>query len=533
MVLPKRVMTIQLLAKCCNMSNNGKPLAVHKTPSLSLSLRPPAEPPPIDTTLQSAMTDNMSYPDLDAVSVSSNNTFNSLDSNDSLFGIPPLARRGSFSSSDEGSVNSPNKNLVIPSDDNDDESSKDEPHLFHCSNCMDQYAVEIVTSESSFDTAYEDDRSISTTGSLFLSTFDDLGPPPPGSLMDSWDIPFSTSCLHNFTFPGDDAKCFTATSDTDETESLSVSSLELANDDDTYAEFNPIQPHPVLSLTRVRTTVQVKLDSALDAPTLSTTSCQNSELIDTGGNFNMTNDLSSLINVIKIKPFTIGMAANESNSTLQCTHRGDFPIPMLDGSTFYTPVFFNASASDTILSPEAICYASNGLLSRWSQSGAPDENTGTVTFYSDKGTEVISLVLHKHNGLYYSSVNTIGVNLEASSSASCVDCDIAVYFHTEDDSDDDVSLDFDDGLEYPDSPPRSDRNTRAPLEGPTPSGPTMPSTSVPTPKLSARSYVLKSKQVEADLWQARLGHCSDWQLKVIPMSTTGTPSKFTPHPFAS
>jgi hypothetical protein len=35
------------------------------------------------------------------------------------------------------------------------------------------------------------------------------------------------------------------------------------------------------------------------------------------------------------------------------------------------------------------------------------------------------------------------------------------------------------------------------------------------------------------LWQARLGHCSDWQLKVLPMSADGLPSRFYPHPFAS
>jgi hypothetical protein len=185
------------------------------SPRLSLSLRPPAEPPPSDTILQSVMTGTTSYPDQDAVSVSSTNTFNSLDSNDSLFGIPLLARCGLFSSSDGESVSS---------SDNDEGSFGDEPpplqrrgsisssdhedsHLFHNSNRMEQYAVETVTSESSFDTAYEDDRSISTTESLFPSTFDNLGPPPPSSLMDLWDTPFSKACLHNFKFPGDDAKC--------------------------------------------------------------------------------------------------------------------------------------------------------------------------------------------------------------------------------------------------------------------------------------------------------------------------------------
>ena len=196
------------------------------TASLSLSLRPPAEPPPQDTTLQSVMMGNHLYPDQDAFSVSSNNTFNSLDSNDSLFGIPPL-HRGPFSSSDD-----------------------DDSYLFRGSNRTHYFEFETVTSESLFDTTYEDDRSISTTESLFPSNFDNVGPPPPGSLMDLWDTPFSTSCLHNFPSPGEDAKCFTTTSNMDDTESLSDSSLELANDDDMYAEFNPIQPHPVLSLTR-------------------------------------------------------------------------------------------------------------------------------------------------------------------------------------------------------------------------------------------------------------------------------------------
>lgn len=40
-------------------------------------------------------------------------------------------------------------------------------------------------------------------------------------------------------------------------------------------------------------------------------------------------------------------------------------------------------------------------------------------------------------------------------------------------------------------------------------------------------------QLEADLWQARLGHCREWQLKVIPQAVDGTPSQFIPHPFSS
>jgi hypothetical protein len=129
--------------------------------SLSLSLCPPAEPPSIETTLPSVMTGNILHPDQDSVSVSSNNTFNSIDSKDSLFSILPLARRGSFSYLDEdddksfGHVPTPLqcRGSFSSSDDDGDDSS----------NCTDHLDVETVTSESSFDTAYEDGKSISTT----------------------------------------------------------------------------------------------------------------------------------------------------------------------------------------------------------------------------------------------------------------------------------------------------------------------------------------------------------------------------------
>jgi hypothetical protein len=113
--------------------------------------------------------------------------------------------------------------------------------------------------------------------------------------MDLWDTPFSTSCLHNFLSREETSKCTFAQSDTSHTAtttSFSDSSIELANDDNSYAEYNPLCPHPILSLTRVTTTVQVV---GLDNPStnshhhVSSKSITRGELIDTGGNFNMTN----------------------------------------------------------------------------------------------------------------------------------------------------------------------------------------------------------------------------------------------------
>jgi hypothetical protein len=263
----------------------------------------------------------------------------------------------------------------------------------------------------------------------------------------------------------------------------------------------------------------------------------------------MTNDLNLLVNVVTIKPFPISMAAKETESTSKCTHRGDFPLPMNDSSIFYTPMFYNAQASDSILSPDSICECSNGLLERWSQSGNIATAEGNVVFFDSTGAEVISLSLNKRNGLYYTPIQTIAVNGGVNINRHMSDG--VIYFHTPDGvDDDDVSIctTDEDNWTHLASPTRSGKDFTPPIASP----PTMPltspsktppttqpiDTSVAKPKPLSVSptpieFIPKSKQIEADLWQARLGHCNEWQLKVLPMSTEGTPANFQPHPFAS
>jgi hypothetical protein len=157
-----------------------------------------------------------------------------------------------------------------------------------------------------------------------------------------------------------------------------------------------------------------------------------------------------------------------------------------------------------------------------------------VSFYNDPGAEVISLSLNKRNGLYYSRISTVAVDKGIPASISNTVPDVTVYYHMpEGIDDDDISLDFEEELSVTSTTPSSNRNVQSPVRGPTPTGPTMPPMSVHTPKSGSPSFNPKYKQMEADLWQARLGHCSDWQMKVIPLSAAGTPSKFYPHPFAS
>lgn len=61
----------------------------------------------------------------------------------------------------------------------DDDNSS---YLFNAT-CTQHHTIMAVSSESSYDTE-EDDRSISTTEALFPGTFDDLGLPSLGCIMD-------------------------------------------------------------------------------------------------------------------------------------------------------------------------------------------------------------------------------------------------------------------------------------------------------------------------------------------------------------
>ena len=98
----------------------------------------------------------------------------------------------------------------------------------------------------------------------------------------------------------------------------------------------------------------------------------NGSLFDGGANIAMTNDLSLLVDVKSIHPFSVGVAVKNPNdlSTTHptCKKRGLLPIPMLYGTIHYQPCFYNKHASETIISPQAII-ASSEILEEWVQVG--------------------------------------------------------------------------------------------------------------------------------------------------------------------
>jgi hypothetical protein len=227
------------------------------------------------------------------------------------------------------------------------------------------------------------------------------------------------------------------------------------------------------------------------------------ELIDMGGNFNMCNDMSMSVNVQQITPFGISMAASQNKSAPTCTHCGDFPIPMLDGSVLYTPMYYNEQASDCILSPHAICRSSRGYLTKWIQEGQLHPAEGTVAFCNNKGDIVIRLNLKHRNGLFYTTTTANAVN-------HCVQIGELASHRT-------VHLTSEKDIK---------RYEEALLDSDCEDG--FANITIAAPSINPRR-----QQLEADLCQARLGHCGEWQLKVIPHAVEGTPAHFTPHPFSS
>jgi hypothetical protein len=209
-----------------------------------------------------------------------------------------------------------------------------------------------------------------------------------------------------------------------------------------------------------------------------------------------------MVNVRPIQPFHINMAALEHNSQSVCTHRGDFPLQMVDGSVYYTPMYYNPSASECLLSPDSICTTSNGIFTRRVQTGDTMGNVGVIQFLHPDDTVGISLQLHRRDGLYYTKSSSVAVNHSAHLSQR------------------------DDSTVSP-SPKSDDAPSLLPPSR-------VPPFSVPTPKTVSDGLSLRQcQQLEFDLWQARLGHCNEWQLQVLPQAADGTPDKFYPHAFAS
>ena len=192
-------------------------------------------------------------------------------------------------------------------------------------------------------------------------------------------------------------------------------------------------------------------------------------MADSGANVCITGDASILVDLVDIDPIPLGVAVNskDTESSL-CTKQGFLPIPLLNGTYHYQPFLFNPHASERILSPAHVMWSST-CIAKWTQSGSKSPQcTDTLTFTDDANNPLLVLPLTTHNGLQYCTHDTTTTPTVHS---------VITY-----------------------------------------------STSVTSPLMGSRRIL------DSELWAARLGFCSEWQLLKIPLHAEGTPTKFFPHP---
>jgi hypothetical protein len=96
-------------------------------------------------------------------------------------------------------------------------------------------------------------------------------------------------------------------------------------------------------------------------------------MIDGGLNVCITGDLSSLLDVVDIKPILILVPLEGSLTSYDdcITKCGLLPLLLSNGTTYYQTCFYCANMVETTISPAAVLASSNVFYS-WNQEGFKD-----------------------------------------------------------------------------------------------------------------------------------------------------------------
>jgi len=126
------------------------------------------------------------------------------------------------------------------------------------------------------------------------------------------------------------------------------------------------------------------------------------QLVDTGANINLTNDISLLVDAQDIVPFAISVALNGTTSLDNCcTKRGLLALTRDDGRTLYVTCYYCPNATETIISPAAII-ADSPIFTQWTQVGYKDPSMpGQVQFSNITNNVFMTITLTRRNDLYY------------------------------------------------------------------------------------------------------------------------------------
>ena len=248
---------------------------------------------------------------------------------------------------------------------------------------------------------------------------------------------------------------------------------------------------------------------------------------DTGANSCLTNSEDNLVRCMDISPVTVGLAmtpgSTDAPTPFTCRRMGYMPMLQEDGVHHYQPFLIHPRASDTIMSPEAIMNSSS-VFRRFAQMGVKGHTEGLLSFYDGSGDLRMSLPLVKRNGLYYSPIESV------------VPDDVPIrpqvsFFDMTDDVGGKKPVlrvrlpPIDESVEMRHPCDQDDVVMNAQVDA-------IPSDArAPRRTIIRRRPSTPAKQLEAELWAARLGFCGERQLLDLPDGVTGTPNQFEPHPF--
>ena len=253
---------------------------------------------------------------------------------------------------------------------------------------------------------------------------------------------------------------------------------------------------------------RLRCDPTYKLPRVLKSTALDEVLWDPGANICITSNLHILQNLTPTTPFPVGLAVSSDSSsviTFLCTMKGCLILPLTNGQFNPQVCYYNAMASDTIISPQAICDDSDGRLSRWSMSGNTDKAPGNLILSDDKDSFCVSFDLHERNGLWYCSAETLS-NLDTLSYPT------AVAAHL--DSLVDVLSYWTSSVKVrPESSMLDEMWTPLILQtSSTPNTTASKTTSYRPRKPMVRWPTSKACQLKSELWSARLGYPLEWQL---------------------
>ncbi|KAL7538057.1 LOW QUALITY PROTEIN: hypothetical protein ACHAXR_008252 [Thalassiosira sp. AJA248-18] len=218
---------------------------------------------------------------------------------------------------------------------------------------------------------------------------------------------------------------------------------------------------------------------------------------DTGANVSVKETAEGLLNVHDIDPVPVGLALTGDTSDTShppCTQMGYLPLLREDGTQHLQPFLINPAASETIMSPDSVLHSS-AEFAYFKQVGYKGNHPGFLQFFSFDDTLLLQLELRHHNGLYYCPITSI---LPDSYTIDSIFTN-PVINHLQTQA----------------------TTTLLPHQS-----------EMPPPRSAFRKHPTNpARHLESELWAARLGHCGEWQLDVLPGCATGIPNQFDYHPF--